>query len=184
MNAISCPTSPSTSAATSHETVCGRRNETARAFNRARGSESFLGGGTKFRLDQALGGIPASEAAEPETGGMAVSNRGGGLQLGAHDTLVEVTRLRPRPQTSDSPAARATLPTGSNSSTAGSRFFQHSVKPPSVGQIYRSAAGAAPPKGMKLSAAYRLGTKPEWLREETARAEATDLDFLPLSYHD
>ena len=129
MNAISCPTSPSTSAATSHETVCGRRNETARAFNRARGSESFLGGGTKFRLDQALGGIPASEAAEPETGGMAVSNRGGGLQLGAHDTLVEVTRLRPRPQTSDSPAARATLPTGSNSSTAGSRVFQHSVKP-------------------------------------------------------
>jgi hypothetical protein len=47
------------------------------------------------------------------------------------------------------------------------------LKPPSVGQLYRSAAGAAPPKGRKLSAAYRLGTKPEWLRKETVRAEAS-----------
>ncbi len=49
-------------------------------------SEKTKAGGAKLCLDQTLGRVPASEVAQSAAGRVAVSNRGGSLQPGPHDT--------------------------------------------------------------------------------------------------
>jgi transposase len=51
-------------------------------------------GGAKFCLDQTLGGVPTGQAAEPETGGMAVSDRGHSLQPDPHGSIVSIDGLK------------------------------------------------------------------------------------------
>ncbi len=58
-------------------------------------SEKTKTGGAEFCLDQTLGRLPAGQVAEPEAGGMAVSDCSGGLQFGAYDSTHGPGQLSP-----------------------------------------------------------------------------------------
>ena len=58
-------------------------------------SEKAKAGGAEFCLDQTLGGLPAGQVAEPEAGGMAVSDCRHSLQFGAYDSAHGPGKLSP-----------------------------------------------------------------------------------------
>src|SRR5439155_22047942 len=62
----------------------------------SREPEETEASGAELCLDQTLGRVSPGEIAQPQAGGVAVSNRGGGLQFGAHDALAGARNLKER----------------------------------------------------------------------------------------